>query len=220
MLLHARPACQAACLALAVLVPDPARAAALLTAAQADIRFLAAIECEVALTVTVTGATDVTEAIEHRLELLEGASVRLVALERAVEARPAQDIGRTRTLVVAPAAGAPQYVLRYRIQQARSRPGRCPIWLPTVPTDGRSRSVRVTIDLPDGQTASGTMPTFAWQGTRGTAVLAHLPAFVIVPFADAGAPRPWDIARVMDAVALASLAVASAVWLRRRKGAH
>ncbi len=211
-----RPAVWPTLAACVVLVSGRVIAAPVLTNADAAVRFTSPLACEVALTLTVTGATDV----EHRLELLEGASVRLVALERAVEARPAQDIGRTRTLVVAPAAGAPQYVLRYRIQQARSRPGRCPIWLPTVPTDGRSRSVRVTIDLPDGQTASGTMPTFAWQGTRGTAVLAHLPAFVIVPFADAGAPRPWDIARVMDAVALASLAVASAVWLRRRKGAH
>ena len=62
------------------------------------------------------------------------------------------------------------------------------------------------------------MPTFAWTGTQGSATLPHLPAFVIVPYAAAGGSRPWDVSRVMDAVAIGTLVFASAVWLRRQKG--
>ena len=199
-----------------VLVPARAMAAPVLTLAEASVRFTSPLSCEVVVRAAIDGATEV----EHRLELLEGGSVELTGLERAAEARPAFDIGRTRALVLTPASPGTSYAIRYRVHQAPSRPGRCPIWLPTAPTDGRSRHVRLAVDVPDGQAASGTMPTFAWQGTHGTAVLPHLPAFVIVPFAPVGESRPWDISRVMDLVAVGSIAVASVLWLRRGKGAH
>lgn len=203
-------------MAASALLAVPAAAAPVLTSAEASVRFTSPLECEVGLTLTVTGASDV----EHRLEVLEGASVTIAGLEHAVEARPAHDIGRTRALTLAPSSAGAPYVLRYRVQQASSRPGRCPIWLPTAPAAGRGRDVRVTVQVPDGTVPSGTMPTLIWQGTTGIAVLPHLPAFVIVPWAAAGESRPWDISRVMDVVALTSLAVASALWMRRRKGAH
>lgn len=194
----------------------PADAAPLLTGAQAAVRFDGPGSCAVALSVTVTGAT----SIEHRLELLEGASVDAVRIEGATEATPPHDIGRTRTVTLTPAVDGAVYSLHYRIAQSPSRPYRCPLWLPTVPADGRSRAVRVEVELPAGQTASGTMPAFSWTGSRGVATLPHLPAFVIVPFAPAGSVRPWDVSRVMDVAAVASLALASVLWMRRRKGAH
>jgi hypothetical protein len=48
------------------------------------------------------------------------------------------------------------YGFRYRAVQAAPRAHRCPIWLPTAPTDGRSRPVRLGIDLPPA-TAAGTI---------------------------------------------------------------
>ena len=200
-----------------VLAPLGATAAPVLTSAEAQVRFLAPLECEVTLTVAITGAT---ADIEHRLELLERASFELRGLERAAIGRAPHHFGRTSGVFVTPATAGAPYVMRYRVLQAPSRPGRCPIWLPTVTTDGRSREVRLTIDIPDGHVASGTMPTFAWRGTHGTAVLPHLPAFVIVPFGPVGQSRPWDISRVMDIVAVVSIAVASVLWLRRGKGAQ
>jgi hypothetical protein len=73
------------------------------------------------------------------------------------------------------------------------------------------------VTVPDGASAAGTMPAFSWTGSRGDAGVPHLPSVVIVPFAAAGAPRPWDVSRVMDAVAIVTLAACSLLWLRRAR---
>jgi hypothetical protein len=193
-----------------------AAAAPVLTAAEAVIRFTSPLQCDVRLTLAVSGGADV----EHRLELLEGARVELAGIEGATEARPAREIGRTRALVLTPTTPGASYTLAYRVAQSTTRPNRCPLWLPTAPADGRSRNVRLTVHLPGDTVASGTMPAFTWEGAVGTAVVPHLPAFVVVPFTGAGQTRPWDVSRVMDAVALGTLALASAVWLRRQQRAR
>ncbi len=189
-------------------------AAPVLRMAEVAVTFTAPVACDVALTVEVGEAAEV----EHRLELLDGTEVgRLEVMAGQVTGEP-RDIGRTRSVRVVPAAAGAPYTLRYRVTQAASRAYRCPLWLPTTPTDGRSHRVELAVTVPDGAVASATMPAFAWTGPRGTATLPHLPAIVIVPFARAGEPRPWDISRVMDLTALATLAGSTAWFLRRRRG--
>lgn len=197
-----------------LLVPvAPAAAAPVLRAAEASIRFSSATTCRVELTLMVRGAS----RVEHRLELPAGATVLQVEVAQAAAAAP-RDVGRTRALVVTPSADGAPYTLRYEVRQSDARAHRCPLWLPTVPTDGRSRAVRLVTEVPPGTAVVGGMPSFTWQGSRGEVTLAHLPAFVLVPFADAGASRPWDVSRVMDTVAVATLALASLAWLARQKG--
>lgn len=190
----------------------PAAAAPVLTAAEARIVFTAPETCEVALTLAVTGASD----IEHRLETLAGSRTELLDVRGGAPVGDVRAIGRTQALVIHAADAS--YTLRYRVVQASDRAYRCPIWLPTAPADGRSRAVHLSVAVPAGTSANGTMPSFAWTGPEGAATLGHLPAFVIVPFAAAGTARPWDVSRVMDAAAVGSLVVGTLVWLRRQRG--
>ncbi len=194
------------------LVPAAVVAAPVLTSADARIAFVAPTSCEVMLRLAVSGATDV----EHRLESLEGSRSELIEVSGGDLVGQVREIGRTRALVVRPRE--PSYTIHYRVDQTPGRANRCPIWLPTAPADGRSRNVHIRVVLPTGMAAAGTMPTFVWSGPEGVATLPHLPAFVIVPYAAEGEARPWDVSRVMDAAAVGTLAVASAVWLRRQKG--
>ncbi len=193
-----------------------AQAAAVLTAADARIEFRSPTSCTVALTVSVSGAADV----EHRLALGPGAAVELVGIEGADAVSAARDIGRTRAVTVRPRQ--PAYTIRYAVTNADDDAHRCALWLPTVPADGRSRNVRLHVQVPPGAVPGGSMPGFAWTGERGEATLGHLPAFVRVPFADAGTRPSWDVSRIMDLVTLLVLAGASALWLRRARaaGAH
>lgn len=194
------------------LLAASAAAAPVLTTADVRIAFDTPTTCAVTLTLAVSGAVEV----EHRLEALTGSRTELVEVSGGEAVGAVRDIGRTQSLVVRPSGAS--YAIRYRVAQAEDRPFRCPIWLPAAPADGRSRDVRLHVTVPAGTSANGTMPTFAWAGAEGTATLGHLPAFVIVPYAAAGGARPWDVSRVMDAAAVGTLVLASAVWLRRQKG--
>ncbi len=203
----------AACgLLLQILAPPAALAAPVLGSADARIAFTTPTTCDVTLALTVVGAAEV----EHRLESLEGSRTELIEVSGGDVVGQVREIGRTRALVIRPTQ--PSYTIRYRVEQPADRANRCPIWLPTAPADGRSRTVHIRVVLPTGMAAAGTMPTFVWSGAEGVATLPHLPAFVIVPYAAEGQARPWDVSRVMDAAAVGTLAVASAVWLRRQKG--
>lgn len=194
------------------LEPARALAAPVLRAAEARIGFDSPTTCRVELTLTVAG----TSRVEHRLELPDGAEVLRLEAAQAVVGE-SRDVGVTRALVVTPAADGAPYTLRYDVRQSDARPHRCPLWLPTTPTDGRSRVVHLVVDVPPGTAVIGGMPSFTWQASRGEVTLAHLPAFVSVPFVDAASGRPWDVSRVMDTVAVATLVLASAVWLMRQK---
>jgi hypothetical protein len=186
-------------------------AAPVLRSASAEIRFASPTSCDVSLTVAIEGATDV----EHRVEVADGNRIDAPVIEGASAGGPATDIGRTRAITIRQAQ--PRYTLRYAAALSADRAYRCPVWLPAVPADGRSRNVTIVVTLPDGASAAGTMPAFSWTGSRGEARVPHLPAVVIVPFAEAGASRPWDVSRVMDAVAIATLVVGSLFWLRRTR---
>lgn len=187
-------------------------AAPVLTGADARIAILSPTTCEVRLALDVDGAD--AAAVEHRLEVLDGAVVRDLTVHGAA-AEPARTVGRTQALHLR--LEATTYELAYRVEQPPAGRFRCPLWLPTAPADGRSRAVRLTVTLPPGAEPSGTMPAFAWRNGVGTATLGHLPAFVRVPYAADGAAAPWDLGRVMDGVSIGTLVVASLLWLRRTR---
>lgn len=189
-----------------------AEAAPVLREARADIRFTSPTACDVSLMVRVEGADEVA----HRVDARAGTRVALAGVDGAAVTTPPADIGRTLALTVRPGAGAP-YTLRYTVVLPADRAYRCPLWLPAAPADGRSRAVVMRVTLPEGATPSSTMPVFRWNGPSGEAIGAHLPAFVAVPFAAAGEPRPWDVSRVMDGAAVGSLVLGTAVWLRRAR---
>ena len=160
------------------------------------------------MTLTVDGARE----IDHRVETFGSGSVNLVDVRGASQAGGLRAIGRTQSLVLRP--DETTYGFRYSASQLA---GRCPIWLPAVPTDGRSREVRIRIQLPPGSTPGRSMPAFDWAGTQGATRLGHLPAFVRVPYAAAGESPGWDIGRVMDGVAILVFGAASAIWAWRTK---
>lgn len=195
----------------ALAIPRPVLSAPVLQSAVGQVRFLSSAICQVALTSVVGGAA----TMEHRIEVTPGTQVEMIALRGgSMERRPA-DVGRTRAIVVRPAGG--EYTLDYRVSLPPDRVYRCPLWLPAAPADGRSRNVRIEVTIPDGASAAGTMPSFAWTGSVGTTTVGHLPSFVLVPFAAPGSPRPWDVSHLMDTVALTTLVLASLVWLRRAR---
>lgn len=194
-----------------VAIASAVEGAPVLREASADIRFTSSTSCEVRLTARVDGAAEVA----HRLDVRSGTRVVLDGVDGATLATEPADVGFTRALTVR--SGAAPYTLRYAVTLPGDRAYRCPIWLPTTPADGRSRSVVLRVTLPDGATPSSTMPVFRWTGTTGEATGGHLPAFVAVPFAAAGEPRPWDVSRVMDGVAIGTLAAGTLLWLRRTR---
>lgn len=188
-----------------------ALAAPVLASADARIRIESPTACTVELAITIAGASQV----EHRIEAVDGSRVELLEVSGAAQIGETRVVGRTLSLQLA--RSQPAYALRYRVQQPEWRRERCPLWLPSIPADGRSRNVRLTVQLPAGATPGGTLPGFAWIGERGEATLGHLPAFVRVVYAEAGRTPPWDVSRVMDVITLATLAVASALWLARKR---
>jgi hypothetical protein len=197
---------------IAVLLLAPFAAAAAPAVREAEVRvvFASPTSCTVDLALTV----DAVE-VEHRIDVAEGADIHLLGVAGARVVGEPTDVGRTRALVVEPGTG--RYSLRYAASQPPHRAGRCPLWIPTIPTEGRGRRVRIVVRIPEGATARGTMPSFDWAGGEGTAAIGHLPAFVRVPHALPGEPVPWDMARVMDGVSIAALALASLAWARRSR---
>jgi hypothetical protein len=202
-------------MALAAWAVPALASAAVLRAADVRVVLAAPRRCDVSLAVTLD---DAPATVEHRLEVLDGAAVSLVGIDEATLVGQPRDIGRTRAIVVRPSASP--YRVRYTVEQPAAGEFRCPIWLPTIPADGRSRGVRMVVTLPAGARPAGTMPSLAWSGEVGTAALGHLPAFVRMPYAADGVTPSWNVVRLMDLAAMSVLAVASLLWLRRRGPGH
>jgi hypothetical protein len=198
-----------ACAGILLLAAVPSGAAPVVRSADVRVTFTSPASCTVEMTLGVEGTL-----VEHRLEIAPGGNVALLDVRGARTVGEPEDVGRTRKLVLRPES--PRYDLHYTVEQPFERAGRCPLWIPTVPTEGRGAIVRLTVRIPAGARAVGTMPGFTWVGDEGTASIGHLPAFVRVPYSLQGEPRPWDIARVMDAVSVATLVIASLAWARRR----
>jgi hypothetical protein len=209
-----------------------ALAAPVLRSAEINITIVSPTACDVAMTLTIDAEISLqagdgvpgnasgappqeTAPIDHRIEAFDGSRVELIEARGARQAGDLRTIGRTRSLVLH--VGRSPYELRYRVRQPDDRRGRCPIWLPAVPTDGRSRAVRLEVTLPTGTRPGSSMPALAWTSTRGVATLGHVPSFVRLSFAPVDASLGWDVAAVMDAAAVAVVAAASGVWVWRRR---
>src|SRR5262245_16833602 len=188
-----------------------------LRAADARIVIASRTSCDVRLSVTVDNAIEV----EHRLAMADGDSRQLLDVEGATAVEPIREVGATSALRLRPRGTT--YLLHYSVQHREPlRIGfldrvrdRCPIWLPTIPTDGRSRAVHLSIELPPGSTAGATMPAFTWNGAVGTSTLGHLPSIVRVPYAANGEAVPWSLPRAIDTLAIGSFAAATAAWIWR-----
>ena len=125
-------------------------AAPVLRSADLQITVTSPTSCDVAMALAVDGVSE----IEHRIEAFEGSRIELVGIRGARQVGDVRAIGRTQSLLLRPDQAA--YGFHYRAVQPAPRLHRCPIWLPTVPTEGRSRPVRLQIDLPPA-TVAGTL---------------------------------------------------------------
>ena len=209
--------------ALSVLILLPSGvlgAAPTLREATLKVTFINSSTCEVDAGFRV--AHGATATLEHRLQLFEGTSVEVLEISGATPLRPAYTSARTQVLdLQTPSPDADSYRVRYRVVQLEERAYRCPLWLPTAPSDGRSLGVQVAVRLPAGATPSGGgFPAFRWAESEGVARLGHIPAFVRVPFNQAGhaAIHSWNINRLMDGTAILLLVVGMAgfIWRKRR----
>jgi hypothetical protein len=198
---------------MALALPAAAGAAPVLASASIRMVVTSPTSCDVVMALRIEGATEV----EHRIEAFEGGEVLLGEVRGARPVGEPRLVGRTKALVVG--LEQPEYEIRYRARQGYQRRHRCPVWLPTVPTTGRLHAVRLDVQLPDGSRPSSSMPALSWTGSIGTTALSHVPAFVRLPYTSSGEPAGWDLTGVMDGLALAVFAGASAIWLwRRRRG--
>jgi hypothetical protein len=192
---------------------------AVLRAADVSVTMRSPASCDVTMGLTVEGA----EEIDHRVD---AARVELRAVIGAQAVGEMRLVGRTQLLVLRPEQAPAKrpvsgmYEIRYYAETAPGREFRCPLWLPTIPTDGQSRAVSLKVDLPAGSQPSDAMPTLTWTGGHGERTLGHLPAFVHVPFAPQGAAHAWTMSQTMDAVTLVVLLGASAIWVWCRKLSH
>jgi len=198
------PLAFAACVAA---IPAVADAAPRLAAADVLIAIDSPTSCEVTLTLAVDGAAE----IEHRIDAPDGSRVELLEVRDARPAGAVRTIGRTQSLVLRPDGSG--YRIRYRVLQHAA--DRCPIWLPIAPADGRSRPVRIEVELPAGTDADDSLPAFHWTGTRGQATIGHLPSIVRVAYGPVDERHAWSVSRIMDALALIVFAGASAAWTLR-----
>ncbi|HXH06538.1 MAG TPA: hypothetical protein VNI83_08100 [Vicinamibacterales bacterium] len=171
--------------------------------------------CDVAMALAVEGTRD----IEHRLAVRPGTRLVHYDVSGADVMEPVRSVGSTLALRLRLGAGG-RYILSYRVQRDRAEEDRCPLWLPAVAADGRSRPVTLAVRIPPDRTAAGgEMPALAWHGRVGRSTLGHLPTFVRVALVPPGAARGWGVTRVMDATAILAMAVATLWWVAARRRA-
>jgi hypothetical protein len=199
--------------------PVVSAAAPVLRRATLEAAFTTATSCEVTAAFTIAG--DSESPVEHRLHTGEGATVELLDRPATAAMAAPEAGGRANVLHVPLSESETAYVIRYRVAQGDAAAYRCPLWLPTVPTDGRSRDIQIRVTLPSGaEPAGGGFPMLQWSAGEAMTTLGHVPTFVHVPFHRAGetsALLSWDIRRVMDATALVLLAIGMIAFAWRRK---
>lgn len=216
---RAHPACAlSAALILLCGVPASSGASPVLQRANFAVAFTTPTACDVEAEFTVAG---LSAPVEHRLHTDSAATVELLAAPSQADAvTPADDAGAHVLHVRPSGTGSDTYAIHYRVVQSERDAYRCPLWLPTVPTDGLSREVHVRVSLPSGATpGAGGFPTFEWTDGGAVASLGHVPAFVHVPFrapGDARAPG-WDVQKTMDTTAVVLLVAGMLTFAWRRK---
>jgi hypothetical protein len=195
-------------------------------AAQIHAVFASPTSCDVEAAFTIE--SDKPAAVPFSLQTFDGTRVDLSSANgAAVPASELQHVGTTTVWAAHPSgAGRVTTTLRYRATQSSEWAYRCPIWLPAIPTDGQPGTVRLQVEWPAGAVQTGsTLPPLSRTPAGGTSMLAHVPAFVRVPFVGAGESRSaltaWDVTRFMDVATVVTLLGASLVWLvvrqRRRR---
>jgi hypothetical protein len=192
-------------------VADSSRAAPVVRSATILVTMTSSASCDVAMRFEIEGAS----VVEHRVESHEGSRVDLVDTLGARIVGEPTPIGRTQALTLA--IDRSPYELRYHVDYPPSQRARCPLWLPTVPTDGVSRHVLLQVALPPGASPGSSMPAMEWVGNSGTVRLGNIPAFVLVPFARAGEATAVDVSLVMDLMSAVLFVAASVIWLWRRR---
>ncbi len=218
----------AALVAVCCMLPTPSRAQPPAMLRQADVRVLLTSPnaCDVTSNLTVEAKSRIE--VIHRLQLFEGARAELIGVSGAGKAAAAPRMdGRTMVLAVAldPSTPGP-YTIRYRVTQPDEWSYRCPLWVPTTPTDGQAGAVRLQIDVPSGTVPTrGSFPAFTWSSNhQGTAMIGHVPAFVRVPFLAAGHDPGWwarqDLATITDTTAIVVLVVGTLIWVWRARAAR
>ena len=190
--------------------PVPADAVSVLRSADIRIVMRSADACDVTMTLAVDGSS----LIDHRIEAADESRIELSAVQGAIQPAAPQRVGRTLSLILEPHTR--EYELAYTVERLASQ-YRCPVWVPAVPADGRSRQVRISVELPSATSAGTTMPLLTWQGTSGSTMLGHIPAFVRAPFAAHGDTTIWDVSKTMDVLTLVVFAAASGIWVWRRR---
>lgn len=199
--------------------PGSAAAADVLNEAQVRIAVETPLTCSVTATLTVT--LDAARDLEQRLQRVEGSRIEAVEIAGVETAAPPRRFGVTEVFTLRFAsAGLHRYEVRYRATQPEGWAWRCPVWLPVIATDGRSRQIGIEVTLPPGARPAGaSFPAFRWEERLGSATLGSLPAFVRTPYASPDEARSpgLDYGRAMDYVAAGVLLVGTAIWVIRRR---
>jgi hypothetical protein len=117
--------------------------------------------------------------------------------------------------------GRNEYTVRFRLA-IDARGGKCPLLVPSVATDGLSRSIAIEVALPSGSMRlPGEFPSFTWSGNHGRVTLGHLPSFVRVPVAPSGAALTWrdriDSRGILDAAAIVTIIAGTLAWATLRR---
>jgi hypothetical protein len=191
---------------------------------EADVRVRVADATTFDVTMTLTLEMAAERTVDHRLMLYPGTSVGRVGVSGGgVSRQPERTIGTTRSLPMTIGAGRLRYQITYRVVQPVDWSYRCPVWLPEVPTDGTSRSVRIGVELPVGAVLlPDAFPALAPSEGAGEAsvTLGHLPAVLRLLHAPRGERPSWldrvSRRRLVDVAAIVILAAAAAIRVMRR----
>jgi hypothetical protein len=174
--------------------------------------------------VTSHFAVDAVEpvAIDHRVMLAGRAEPPEFVVLGAL-AGQTSTVGHTASLPVSlTGMGRNEYTVRYRVTPYAPRLDRCPLLVPSVATDGLSRTVTIAVEVPHGTTRlPGEFPALTWESDVGRVTLGHMPAFVRVPIAAAGdrvtSIDTLDVRRAIDIAAALTIGVATLAWVALRK---
>jgi hypothetical protein len=165
--------------------------------------------------------TSQPEIVEHRLLSSGGQAPEFAVLGGL--AGGVEIVGRTVRLPVSIAgSGRNEYLVRYSAALPPADPERCPLLVPSAPTDGVTRAVRIEVELPsDTRRLPGEFPAFTWSGRGGVVTIGHMPSFVRVPHVAQDAPVAWrrtlDVRRTIDFAAMATIALTTVGWIARRR---